>query len=136
MSGRREARLNEQFKREISEVLRREVRDPRIGTPTVTGAEVSPDLWSAKIYVRPGPGADEGEEARRDLLEGLRAATPFIRREVARNLTLRRVPEIRFEFDRTLDRAMRIEAILREVLPEDENEESPASPPSEEGSEA
>jgi ribosome-binding factor A len=122
MSGRRAARLNEQFKREVSGILRREVRDPRVGTPTVTGADVTPDLWSARIFVRPGPESDGSEEARTALLEGLHTATPFIRREVARNLELRRVPELRFELDRTLDRAQRIEEILREVLPPEDPE--------------
>ncbi len=125
MSQRRTARLNEQFKREISRILRREVRDPRIGLPTVTAVEATPDLWSARIFVRPGP-TEESEEADDALLEGLVAATPFIRRSLGQSLTLRRVPELRFELDRTLDRAMRVEKLLREVLPEeDEGEGSP-----------
>lgn len=118
MSQRRRARLNEQFKREISEILRTQVQDPRIGLPTVTGVEATPDLWSAKIFVRPGPASEE-KDADEQLLAGLRAATPFIRRTLGQTLTLRRVPELRFELDETLDRALRIEAILREVLPED-----------------
>jgi ribosome-binding factor A len=125
MSQRRTARLNEQFKREISRILRREVRDPRIGLPTVTAVEATPDLWSARIFVRPGP-TEESEAADDALLEGLVAATPFIRRSLGQSLTLRRVPELRFELDRTLDRAMRVEKLLREVLPEeDEGEGSP-----------
>ncbi len=115
MSGKRIARLNEQFKREITGILRTEVRDPRIGSPTVTGVEVTPDLWMARIYLRPGLGRDDGEE----LLEGLEAANPFIRRRLGDLLTLRRIPELRFEIDRTLERAERIEAILREVRPPD-----------------
>lgn len=121
MGGKRLARLNEQFKREISGILRREVRDPRIGLPTVTDVDVTPDLWLARIYVRPGPAAD-AEQDGDTLLEGLEAATPFIRRELAENLTLRRIPELRFELDRTLERALRIEEILREVLPDEGHE--------------
>ncbi|MFP3949356.1 MAG: 30S ribosome-binding factor RbfA [Longimicrobiales bacterium] len=119
MSGRRVARLNEQLKREISGILRREVHDPRIGAPTVTGVEVTPDLWMARVYVRPGPGSSPDEEGSA-LLEGLEAASSYIRRELGEALTVRRVPELRFELDRTLERAMRIEEILRDVLPEDE----------------
>jgi ribosome-binding factor A len=122
--SRRRARLNEQFKREVSEILRREVRDPRIGTPTVTDVEVTPDLWVARVFVRPGPGEDVDERGP-ELLEGLAAAEPFLRRELADRLTLRRIPELRFELDRTLDHALRIERILREVLPPDP-EEGPA----------
>jgi len=130
MSTRRLARLNEQMKREISEILRTAVRDPRVGHPTVTGVEVTPDLWMARVYVRADPSlpAGEGEE----LLLGLEAAAPFIRREVGKSLRLRRVPELRFMADDTLEYALRIEKILREVLPEDgevlpaEGEERPS----------
>jgi len=115
MSSRRRARLNEQMKREISEILRTEVRDPRVGLPTVTEVEVSPDLWTAKVYVRPDPTQEAGQP--HELLQGLTTAAPFIRRELGKSLQLRRVPELRFEPDDTLDRALRIERILRDVLP-------------------
>jgi len=132
MSDRRAARLNEQFKREISDILRRETRDPRIGMPTVTGVDATPDLWSARVYVRPGPER-EGEEADGELLAGLEAATSFIRRELGERLTLRRVPELRFELDKTLEKAMRIEALLREVLPADRSPEAGVSESTEAG---
>lgn len=138
MSQRRAARLNEQFKREISQVLRREVHDPRIGAPTVTAVDVTPDLWLARVFVRPGPAAEEGEENDR-LLEGLRAAAPFIRRTLGASLELRRVPELRFELDITLDRALRIERILQEVLPSEADgggtaEDVPATEEGDDGS--
>jgi len=116
MSTRRLARLNEQMKREISELLRTQVRDPRVGHPTITGVAVTPDLWLARVYVRADPSQSpvEGE----GLLEGLAAAAPFIRRELGKSLRLRRVPELRFLADETLEHALRIERILREVLPE------------------
>ncbi len=116
--SRRTARLNEQFKREVSNILHREVRDPRVGAPTVTAVEVTPDLWVARVYVRPAPGEDM-EERGPELLRGLAAAESFLRRELADRLTLRRIPELRFELDLTLDHALRIERILREVLPAD-----------------
>lgn len=122
MAGKRVARLNEQFKREITQILRTDVRDPRVGLPTVTGCEVTPDLWLARVYVRPGPTGDSSPEA---LIEGLEAAAPFIRRQLGDTLTLRRVPELRFEIDRTQERASRIEKILREVLPEEDGDEEP-----------
>lgn len=114
MPSRRVERLNEQLKREIARILRREVRDPRVGTPTVTGVEVTPDLWSAKVHVRLG-GA---EEDRREALQGLEAAAPFIRRELGKDLHVRRVPELDFQEDRTLESALRIEEILDDVRPE------------------
>ena len=113
MANRRTERLNEQLRREISDILRRDVRDPRIGLPTVTRVEVSPDLWMARVFVRVG-GADAERAA---ALEGLEAAAAFIRRDLSGRIKVRRVPELRFEIDRTLEHASRIEELLREVGP-------------------
>lgn len=109
--SRRLERLNEQVKREISDILRSEVKDPRIGLVTVTEARVTPDLSIARVYVR-GLGTSEEE-----LFAGLRKATPYIRRELGRRLTIRHVPELRFEADRALEHALHIEKLLAEVLP-------------------
>ena len=116
LSQRRLARLNEQIKREISELLRSEVRDPRVGLPTVTAVEVTQDLWLARVYVRPGPTNEEDSHAK--MLDGLATAAPFIRRELGRVLKVRRVPELRFLPDRTLEETFRIERILQDVRPE------------------
>jgi ribosome-binding factor A len=112
MANRRSERLNEQLRREISDILRRLVRDPRVGIPTVTRAEVTPDLWMARIFVRVGV-----ETERAEALEGLQAAAPFIRRELSSRIKVRRVPELQFEMDKTLEHASRIEELLREVGP-------------------
>lgn len=150
MASKRIARLNEQFRREITEILRREVRDPRVGSPTITGVEITPDLWMARVYVRPGPelgrsgpateppsespvpsdsGTPSGSPSHPptssqgdlagELLEGLEAAAPFVRRELGKVLSVRRVPELRFQLDRSLEHAARIEELLREVRPTD-----------------
>ena len=119
--SRRIARLNEQLRREISEILNQHVRDPRVGPITVTGVRVTADLWSARVLVRPALGG--GEDRWEDVLEGLEAATPFVRRELGSRLRVRRIPELRFMEDRSMEHAMRIEEILNEVLPEDEVEE-------------
>ncbi len=117
MGAKRNARLNEQFKREISEILRTAVRDPRVGFPTVTEVEVTADLWVARVYVRPDPTIPPDDA----FIEGLAAAAPFIRRELGKVLKVRRIPELRFEQDRALDHAMRIEKILQEVsIPDEE----------------
>lgn len=114
MTGRRIPRLNEQLRREISEILSREVRDPRVGSATVTGVDVTPDLWVARVYVN----LSGGEEERRISMAGLKAAASFIRGTLGKRLHVRRIPELRFIEDRTVERAMRIEQILDEVLPE------------------
>ena len=122
MPNRRIERLNEQLRREISDILRREVRDPRIGVPTVTRVEVTPDLWVARVFVRAGGTPADRAEA----LEGLDGAAAFIRREL-RGLRVRRVPELRFEIDQTLEHASRIEELLREVGPVPDADEGPGA---------
>ncbi len=116
MPSKRLARLNEQLKREISQLLRTDVRDPRVGMVSVTGVEVVADLAVARVFVRVmGTDAERAES-----LEGLQAAAPFLRRTLGRELHVRKMPELRFQEDRSLERARRIEEILHDVLPEDE----------------
>lgn len=119
MPSKRLARLNEQLKREIAELLRTRVRDPRVELVTVTGVDVSRDLAVAKVFVRLG-----GEAAgRAESLEGLDAAAPFLRGTLGKILHIRRIPELRFEEDRSLEHARRIEEILAEVdIPEEEDD--------------
>jgi len=122
MMPKRLARLNEQLKREVSELVRRKVRDPRVGPVTITSIEVAGDLGSARVYVRPQNPNDELNES----LAGLEAAAPVLRRELGRSRHLRRVPELRFQQDHSLDQARRIEEILSDVLSPvlDEDEEN------------
>jgi len=128
MAGRRLPRLNEQLRRDIAELLRTHVRDPRVAGVTVTDVSVTNDLSLARIYVRVAGGEAELAEA----LVGLEAASPFIRRSVGDGMRIRRVPELRFEVDSSGDHAARIEALLREVVPpggfppEEEEAEDPA----------
>jgi ribosome-binding factor A len=114
MSRRRLARLNEQLKRELAMLIRTEVRDPRVGVVTVTAVDVTNDLSLARVFVRVIGSESEIVEA----LEGLTAAAPFLRAALGRELTIRRIPELRFQRDKSLEHAMRIEEILSDVLPE------------------
>ena len=112
MKGKRAARLNEQLKRELSELIRTQVRDPRVGLVTITGVDVAADLGSARVFVRRA-GANDDLNAS---LEGLTAAAPFLRSELGRILSIRKIPELRFQKDRSLEHAQRIEQILSEVI--------------------
>lgn len=116
MSARRRSRLGEQLRRELSLKIRYLVRDPEVGPLAVTGVEVSADLWFARVYVQ--PEGSEAEKAR--TLAALRRATPFLRSVLGRELHIRRMPELRFERDVSIEAGRRIEEILREVLPPDE----------------
>lgn len=121
MPSRRIQRLNEQLKREIADIIRRELRDPRVGVVTVTGVEATRDLSYATVYVRP-MGDDE---AKTEALEGLRTAAPHIRHQLGQTLRIRHVPELRFERDETLEQALRIEKILQEVRPDEGWDQEP-----------
>jgi len=112
--SKRLARLNEQLKRELSELIRLEVRDPRVGLVTITGVETAADLGSARVFVRVVGGRAELDAS----LEGLAAAAPFLRSKLGRLLHVRKVPELRFREDRSFEQAQRIEKVLADVLPE------------------
>lgn len=114
--SKRIARLNEQLKRELTEMIRTQVRDPRVGLVTITGVEVARDLGSARVFVREMGTAEELEQS----LAGLEAAAPFLRTELGRVLRVRRVPELRFREDRSYEGARRIEEVLSQVLPEED----------------
>ena len=125
MAGfRRTDRINEQLKQEISLIVRDEVRDPRVGLATVTAVQASPELDHAKVFV-----TSLGDEAERDeIVEGLRSAAAFIRKELGSRLHMRRIPELHFEADRVMAEAMRIEQLLREALPEGSGTDSGSDP--------
>jgi len=103
-------RLNELFRRELSRLLLTEIKDPRVLGVTVSQVRVTNDLSYADVFVRVDP-VDNARTA----LDGLEKASGFIRRELGRELTLRKIPEFRFELDDTLEHASRIEELLRQV---------------------
>jgi ribosome-binding factor A len=112
----RPARVAEEFRQELSSVLARGIKDPRVtGFVTVTGAKMAPDLKEVAVYV-----SIHATEAERDrTLEGLRAAATWLQREVARNLKLRHTPHLRFVYDESVERGDRIERLLKEAREKD-----------------
>ena len=108
---RRTDRVAALLLQEVTRVVREEVRDPRIGFVTFTGAEVAPDLSTGRIFV--SVLGDEGEK--RASVEGLQSAAPFIRGRLWELLDLKTVPELTFRLDRTLERAARIESLLERI---------------------
>jgi ribosome-binding factor A len=112
----RPSRVAEEFRHELSALLARGLKDPRVtGFVTVTGAKMSPDLKEIAIYV--SIHAQEPERER--TLEGLRAAATYLQREVARNLRLRHTPHLRFVYDESVARGDRIERLLKEAREKD-----------------
>lgn len=95
----------------VAEFLTSNVRDPRIGFVTVTAVEVSADLAHARVRV--GVMGSDAEKAKS--LEGLESAARFLRAQLARELHLRVTPELRFELDRGLEHALRIDQVLKQL---------------------
>ena len=109
--GSRPDRVAEQIRQDLSALLAGAVHDPGIGFITLTRVSVSPDLQMARVfYTTLGD-----EKSRKDTAKALERATPFLRREIAKRIRLRRVPELRFEFDRNVENQDRIEQILLEL---------------------
>ncbi|MDR0357908.1 MAG: 30S ribosome-binding factor RbfA [bacterium] len=120
MAGHRTDQVGAQVQQEIMQIIRRDLKDPRIGFVSITGVRMSPDLRTARVRVSV---LGDDEEQRRTLA-GLRSATGLIRRELGRRLeNLRFSPELRFEIDTSIEYSVRISEKLREILPEREEEE-------------
>lgn len=113
MTSHRIERLNEQLKRELTEILRTELRDPRVSGATVTRVHTTPDLQQARVFLT----SLGGEEERKTTMEGLAAARAFLRTALAQRIQLRRTPELVFEWDTGLDHARRIDELLAQVRP-------------------
>ena len=110
-SKRRPEQVAETIRQVIAETLLGELRDPRVGFVTVTDVQVTRDLSVATVRV-----SVMGEEANRaGALEGLESAAGFLRSRVSKALSTRIVPELRFELDRGLEHAARIERILSDL---------------------
>ena len=113
MQGKRLDRVNQLIKEEISTLLQRELKDPRLGFVTVTEVEASQDLRTAKVFV-----SVLGDDERwRASLAALGSARGFIRNWLRQHLDLRVTPELDFRPDRSMEHAARIQALLRDLHP-------------------
>ena len=114
--GYRPVRVGDQIRQELSELLTRgAVHDPGIGFITLTRVQVSADLQHARVFYT----SMGDEKARRATSQALERATPFFRRQLGGRLRLRRVPELEFRFDQSVEYQNRIEQILRDLHAED-----------------
>ncbi len=115
----RSSRVGEQIQKEISDLLLRGVRDPRIGFVTITSVEVTSDLQHARIYYTAFNAAETDAELRKETHKGLVSATPYLRAELGKRVKLRRVPELTFKYDESTEYGNRIENLLREIQVDD-----------------
>jgi ribosome-binding factor A len=111
----RSDRVADQMQRELAELIRLEVKDPRVGMVTLSGVEVSRDLAHAKVFFTQLEGEEKGQEAQ----TGLNHAAGYLRRALGHRLRLRSVPSLRFIYDDTPERGARISALIDSAIAED-----------------
>jgi len=114
MEYKRSDRVGDLLLELVSQLLAKEVSDPRIGQITLTGVEVSQDLKHARVFF----SLLTGDRQKAEVLSGLKSATGFIRARVAKEINLRFVPAIEFVYDETQDRVQHIEELLQQVKKE------------------
>lgn len=112
-------RVGEQMKKELSEIISRKLKDPRIGFVTVTDVEVTGDLQQATVYISVLGNDAEKEQT----LLGLSKSKGFIRSEIGQRIRLRKTPELSFEFDTSVAYGTRIDNLLREIKDPKEDEQ-------------
>ena len=127
--GSRPERVGEQIRQELSQILSQQVHDPGIGFLTLSRVKVTPDLQLARVlYTVIGD-----EKQRKETQKALERALPYLRRQIASRIRLRRVPELQFFYDQSVEHQDRIEQILidlkreREANPVDAGPDSPAA---------
>jgi ribosome-binding factor A len=109
----RTQRISEEMKKEISDILQNQLKDPRLPSMlSVISAEVTKDLKYAKVYV----SVYGSEEDKKNAKEALKSAAGFVRREIGRRMMLRNTPEIQFEIDDSIERGVYITKLINETM--------------------
>jgi len=108
----RSSRLAEQIQRDLSDLIRLEVRDPRVGLVTVTEVEVSRDLSHAKVYVTSLAGAGQAAHS----IQALQHAAGFLRTRLAQGLKARTVPELHFVYDESVERGIKLSRLIDQAV--------------------
>lgn len=110
MANYRGGRINEEVRREVSNIIRDELKDPRMtAMVSVTSVEVTKDLGYAKVFVSI---FGKNEEEKQNTFEALKRASGYIRKEIGIRINLRHNPQIIFEIDKSIDNGLRIEELL------------------------
>ena len=116
--ARRIGRLNEEIKKELSLLIQKQIKDPRISElVSITQVQATNDLRYAKIFISVYGNKEQQEET----LLGLKSAAGYLRREIGRSIRLRYTPELLFEIDKSIEHGMHINSILKDIKREDEN---------------
>lgn len=122
--ARRIDRVNELLRQEISQLLAREIKDPRLnGIISITGVSAAGDLRSARVYI----SVMGQEQAKREALDGIRSAAAFLRRELRDRITLRHTPHLTFHLDDSIEEGDRVLRLMDRLSPVEDAAETAAS---------
>ena len=108
----RKDRVSEQIRRELAELIRSEIKDPRVGMVSVTDVEVTPDYAHAKVYF----STMAGRESVDAVLEGLQKASGFLRRELGKRIRIHTTPQLHFVFDQSLERGADLSKLIQKAV--------------------
>lgn len=113
----RTQRIGDQMQRELAQLIRREIKDPRVGLVTITAVEVSRDVGHAKIFI-----TVMGEDSAEDIAQNLKVlndASGFLRMQLGRAMQLRNVPQLHFHYDASVMRGAHLSALIERAVAED-----------------
>ena len=111
MVNARADRVGGQVQKIVSDLLRRSIRDPRLTEASITGVKMSADLRLARIYYATTGGRDSAQKAG----DGFRSALGFLKRQMAKELKLKYMPEIEFHYDESIDYGQHIDQLLKKI---------------------
>ena len=108
----RKDRVSEQIRREVAELIRLEIKDPRVGMVSITDVEVTPDYAHAKIYFSTLAGSERLDE----VMAGLQKASGFLRRELGKRIRIHTTPQLHFVFDQSLERGADLSKLIQQAV--------------------
>ncbi len=113
--SQRAVRVGDQIQKELADLLRNEVKDPRVGAVTVTGVEVSPDLSHAKVSFTHLAGREHADET----VQALARTAGFLRSALSHRLDLYSVPQLHFQYDDSIEAGMRLSRLIDDAVAAD-----------------
>ena len=120
----RRDRVSEQIRRELAELIRTELKDPRVGMVSITGVDVSADYAHAKVYF----SSMSGREHLDAVVTGLQNASGFLRRELGRRISIHTTPQLHFVFDESLERGADLSKLIQEAVSISKASDTDSSP--------
>ena len=111
MQYKRSARVGDQIKKDVSNIILVELKDPKLGFITITDVELTDDLGYAQVFYT----VLGDEKVKKESQEGLKRAKGFIQKELGKRIRIKRMPEITFKYDHSLERASRIDQLLNQI---------------------